>query len=322
MTIRDREPQLIATHDGTFHADEVVGVTVAMRLWPRARLLRTRDPRLLRAADMCVDVGGEYRPEVGRFDHHQRGFDERRDTPGEGSGRLASAGLVWRHFGATYLRSVCSHFVDTDASSWLPEVADAVDRVFMRIVDALDCGETLGPSSSSISTTIALLNPNWLESRNLTPAQLDELRQRRFAEAVEVTGRHLEGLVRQQLSGIMTRNMVLGARVTHEGAVLMLPEGGMPWQSVVMASMPAVRFVVHADGSDRFLVQGVPRNSMTRSLRQTLPETWAALEGEALASTCGVNDALFCHRNLFLCGAASLTGALAMANAACMALSA
>ncbi|MEY2683050.1 MAG: hypothetical protein RJA09_194, partial [Pseudomonadota bacterium] len=68
-------PTLIATHNGTFHADDVFGVGVLMGVFPNHQLLRTRQQAAIDAADFAVDVGGTWVPERGRFDHHQRGFD-------------------------------------------------------------------------------------------------------------------------------------------------------------------------------------------------------------------------------------------------------
>ena len=62
----------IATHNGSFHADDVFGVAVLMLLHPGAELVRTRDEQVVAAADFAVDVGGEWDPARGRFDHHQR----------------------------------------------------------------------------------------------------------------------------------------------------------------------------------------------------------------------------------------------------------
>ena len=36
------------------------------------RILRTRDPALLKGCDTIVDVGGEYNPATHRYDYHQR----------------------------------------------------------------------------------------------------------------------------------------------------------------------------------------------------------------------------------------------------------
>ena len=104
---------LIATHSGTFHADDVFGVAVLAFLFPGSRIVRTRDEREIAQADFAVDVGGAWDPAAGRFDHHQRGFDGARTrreadgsaVPAEG---YASAGLVWREYGTRYVREVAA----------------------------------------------------------------------------------------------------------------------------------------------------------------------------------------------------------------------
>ena len=75
----------IATHSGTFHADDVFGVGVLMGVFPSHTLLRTRDKALIATADFVVDVGGTWDAATGRFDHHQRGFEGARPA------RLAGA---------------------------------------------------------------------------------------------------------------------------------------------------------------------------------------------------------------------------------------
>ena len=36
------------------------------------RIMRTRDPEMLKGCDVVVDVGGEYNPATHRYDHHQK----------------------------------------------------------------------------------------------------------------------------------------------------------------------------------------------------------------------------------------------------------
>lgn len=64
---------IIATHNGKFHADEVFAVSLLKRLdrFADAEVVRTRDPEVLKTADVVVDVGGQYDPATHRYDHHQ-----------------------------------------------------------------------------------------------------------------------------------------------------------------------------------------------------------------------------------------------------------
>ena len=87
---------LIATHDGSFHADEVFAIAALGLLGEPVEVVRTRDRVALAQADLRVDVGFRDDASAGDFDHHQRDFDAARDN----GVRYASFGLVWREFGA------------------------------------------------------------------------------------------------------------------------------------------------------------------------------------------------------------------------------
>ena len=61
----------IVTHNGTFHADDVLAVaTLAHNLGSDIEIVRTRDPKIIDDADIVVDVGGKYDGQK-YFDHHQ-----------------------------------------------------------------------------------------------------------------------------------------------------------------------------------------------------------------------------------------------------------
>ena len=93
---------LIVTHGGKFHADDAWAVAVLQILYPEADLVRTRDPAIIDTADFVVDVGGIWDPATGRFDHHQKGFTGARQS----GVPYASAGLVWRDYGARCVRQL------------------------------------------------------------------------------------------------------------------------------------------------------------------------------------------------------------------------
>jgi uncharacterized UPF0160 family protein len=63
----------IVTHNGNFHADDVFSIAAFKCIFSSFKLIRTRDFDIIAKADIVIDVGGEYDPEAGRFDHHQRG---------------------------------------------------------------------------------------------------------------------------------------------------------------------------------------------------------------------------------------------------------
>ena len=63
---------LVATHHGSFHADDVLAwALIRVFLDPQAELIRTRDEGVIQSADVVIDVGGVFDPDSSRFDHHQ-----------------------------------------------------------------------------------------------------------------------------------------------------------------------------------------------------------------------------------------------------------
>lgn len=71
--------KVIGTHSGTFQADEALGVWMLRQLpdYRNSKVVRSRDQKVLDKLDIVIDVGGVYDHDALRYDHHQRGYDER-----------------------------------------------------------------------------------------------------------------------------------------------------------------------------------------------------------------------------------------------------
>lgn len=315
-----RTTQLIATHGGTFHADDVFGVAVLAAVFPQHEIVRTRDPDEIARADFVVDVGGVWDPATGRFDHHQRGFDgartrldsEGRPTPAEG---YASAGLVWREYGGAYVMQAArdmGHAVDAGLAA---RIAADVDAALVRYLDLVDNGAAaVAPGVFGLSSQLAQLNTTWLEERSLDAQAVARLQLVRFHEAMTVVNRSLHRFVLRMLGQVLAADTVRRAQRLMEGRVLLLSEGGMPWSRVVVEEMPEVLLVIYPEtGRDQYQVRTVPAAEGSFASRRNLPADWAGLRDEQLAAVTGVPDAVFCHMNLFIAGARSLEGALRMA---------
>ena len=115
---------VVATHNGTFHLDELLAIATIKLLHPEKniRVVRTRDSEVIDNADWVVDVGGHYDHESRRYDHHQLGSPVR-----DNGVPFAAFGLVWRHWGS----EVCGGNI---------EVADAIESDFVQMVDGPDNG--------------------------------------------------------------------------------------------------------------------------------------------------------------------------------------
>ena len=280
----------VATHDGSFHADEVFAVAALTLLGEPLEVVRTRDNDTIAACDLRLDVGFAHDPAAGGFDHHQRGFELKRDN---GIG-FASFGLIWREYGAR----VCGG----DA-----EAAAQVDQVLVQGIDANDTGQTLVESllddvrPMTVSDVIGGMNARWDEDLS------DEEERARFDDAVALAAPIIE---REVASALSYRR---ATRVVHDaidGAadprIVELAEN-VPWKRVVVPGAPDALYVIYPKRQG-FGLEAVPAELGSFANKRDLPEPWAGLDGPELAELTGVPDALFCHSKRFLVVARSREG--------------
>jgi uncharacterized UPF0160 family protein len=314
---------LIATHSGSFHADDVFGVAVLALVFPEHTLVRSREPEVIARADFVVDVGGVWDPARGRFDHHQRGFEGARvrtDAQGQPvrAEGYASAGLVWREFGRRCVRQLAQaagHPLDEGNAS---RIADDLDRSLVRYLDLVDTGASdVAPGVFGLSSQVALLNSTWLEEQGLDAPAAAALHLERFREAMALVQRAVQRFVLRGVGQLLAADKVRAGERLLGGRVLHLPEGAMPWTRVVVDEMPEVLLVIYpeADGAQH-VVRTVPAGGGGFQTRLDFPAAWAGFRGEQLVAVTGVPDAVFCHTNLFIAIARSLAGAVRLAELA------
>jgi uncharacterized UPF0160 family protein len=310
----------IATHSGTFHADDVFGVGILMGVFPSHTLIRTRKQALIDTADYVVDVGGTWDAATGRFDHHQRGFEGARPAreldgaivPGVG---YASAGLVWSAFGDAYVTTWASAHGQRLDESAVAEVVRSIDHSLVQYLDLVDTGQAdVSPGIFGLSSLIAQLNTHWLEEKGLDHDGRAQLLETRFREAIAITRKFLDHAISKKVAQLRAMETVRNAPRLLDGRVLHLNEGGMPWTHVVVNEMPEVMFVIYPDSEgDQYQIKTVPVEAGSFTARMDLPEHWAGLRDAELAAASGVPDSVFCHLNLFIGGARSFEGALQLA---------
>ncbi|MDZ7938860.1 MAG: MYG1 family protein [Rhodoferax sp.] len=313
----------IATHSGTFHADDVFGVGILMGVFPSHTLIRTRKQELIDAADFAVDVGGTWDAATGRFDHHQRGFNGARpareidgaSVPGVG---YASAGLIWTAYGTQYVQAWAAthdHSLNEDA---VAQIVNSIDHSLVQYLDIVDTGQgDVSPGIFGLSSLIAQLNTHWLEEKGLDHAAKAQLLETRFRDAIAITRKFLDHAISKKVAQLRAMDTVRNAPRLLGGRVLHLQEGGMPWTHVVVNEMPEVMFVIYPDSDgDQYQIKTVPVEAGSFTARMDLPLPWAGLREQELAAVTGVPDSVFCHLNLFIGGARSFDGALKLAELA------
>lgn len=309
---------IIATHSGKFHADDVWAVAVLDILYPHCEMIRTRDQEKIAAAEFAVDVGGIWDPKSGRFDHHQKGFNGARQ-----SGVIyASAGLVWKEHGARCVAVIASsrHGYALDAKD-AQQIAYAIDGDIVQYLDMADTGAAKSaPGGYGLSAVISGFNPTWLDEQQAEDPQLVEgFRHEQFLRAKEFMQDILINAVKYRVGGLLAVQRVRESELLENGKLLFLRNGAMPWAFVVRTEMPDVVFVLsYSISEDRYLINTVPTSPETFKARKDLPAAWAGLRDKDLAAVTGVEDAIFCHNNLFICAAKSFEGARELARQALM----
>ena len=281
----------IATHNGNFHADDVFSIAALKHIFPSFELIRTRDSVLIEKADIVIDVGGEYDPDKGRFDHHQRGGAGER----ENGIPYSSFGLIWKKYGL----AICKENQD---------VANAVDSDLVSVIDAIDCGHVEGIYNGiSLSQTISMFNPTWQEDTHFDTC---------FDEAVDFASHILTRFIASANGGISAKEIVASAIENAEDPRVIVLEKYIPWKRTVHALSDQALYMVYPSPSGQWRIQTVPIEPGSFEDRKPLPRQWAGLSDKALQEVTKIDDAMFCHNGLFIAGAQSFESTMKMASIA------
>jgi len=278
----------VVTHNGNFHADDVFSVAALKIIMPIFNLIRTRDIEVISKADIVIDVGNKYDPDAGRFDHHQRGGAGERDN----GIPYSSFGLIWKKYGL----EICQGN---------QAVANAVDTALVAKIDAVDCGQVEGVYNGiSLSESIGMFNPTWQEEGDFDSC---------FNEAVDFSSRILARFIASAEGELNAQEVVAKAVQNAEDPQVIVLAKYTPWKKVVHTLSKKALFVIYPAEAGKWIIHTVPTELGSFEDRKPLPKQWAGLSDKALQEVTGVDDALFCHNNLFIAVAASFESIKKMA---------
>jgi uncharacterized UPF0160 family protein len=304
---------LIVTHGGKFHADDAWAVATLNVLYPGVDLVRTRDQAIIDSADFVIDVGGIWDPATGRFDHHQKGFSGARQS----GVPYASAGLVWRDYGARCVAALAAaHTGQQLSDDAAQQIAYAIDADIVQYLDLSDVGAAKNaPGGYGLSAVVSGYNPNWMDEERLGYGEAaDAYRLAQFRRAMDFLADVMANAVKYRVGATLALEQVRQAEVLEDGRLLYLRNSALPWSSVVRKEMPKVLFVIsHNLNEQRHMLHTVPATADTFEARADLPASWAGLRDAELALVTGVPDAGFCHNGRFIAAAKSYEGIYAMA---------
>lgn len=285
--------QTIGTHNGKFHSDDVFSVALLTTLFPDATVVRSRDQEVLDTLDLVLDVGGVYDVAKNRFDHHQVGGAG--DRPN--GIRYSAFGLTWQAYGLDYCQQ--------------NEVAHK--RLFDGFVssfDAYDNGQNTFEITTEDASVVQLqdifdkyLNPNSDDSSELTDYDMA------FNSAVEIAKVILSRVVARQIAKVKSEQYFFDQwQASPDRRYVVLDKHANSGEKA--EDMPELLYYVYQSPNKNWHVQAMTKGKGTFDTKKPLPEQWAGLRDSEFAECTGVEDAVFCHNNLHLCGTRSKDGAL------------
>jgi len=298
---------ILCTHSGSFQADDVLATAILLKLYPEAKIVRSRQPEDWQKADIVFDVGERLDNEK-FFDHHQRGGAGCRDN----GVPYAAVGLIWRKFGLQY----CQHFSDADISAEL--LWAYVDAHLIEGVDANDCGKVEGHFvvSDSVQTVQVQSFSSVIDTFNPLPLVDDQSNEAYLAAFLQAVAFAKVALERVTLEGYSTKKAEAILRQADTGGQILELPVLCKWTEYVVAEMPHVLLIIIPGYNGEYLLRTVPLNHHSFEARYDLPLSWAGLSGAAFQQHTGVADAIFCHNGRFIAGAGSLEGIKALATIA------
>jgi uncharacterized UPF0160 family protein len=272
----------IATHSGSFHADDVFAVA-ALKMYLKdteetpTEVVRTRNSEQVSECNYAVDVGGVYDPAAGRFDHHQKDGVENRvnGIP------YAAFGLIWKELG----EAICE---DAD-------LADRIDSRLVQPIDAPDNGVSLTKGATHpgvypyyLGDAVNAFRPTWKESPEREDAAFNEL--------VEWATVLLKREIKAATDIAEGEKLVEQAYEAADDKRIIYMDQNLPWKGVLTGKEEPL-FVVYPHDSGRWRLRAVPADASFES-RAELPEAWRGKRDEELQKATGVDSAVFCHKSL------------------------
>jgi uncharacterized UPF0160 family protein len=285
----------VATHHGTFHADDVFAYVFLTELFDNIELVRTRDEKELATCDLVFDVGG------GEFDHHSTKKESRNQIP------YAASGLIWRKYGRKII-----HKYGITKQSEVDSLFLSIDKNFIQGLDAVDNGVKIEKNINipDISLIIHQFNPVWINDKNDHDAA--------FFNASDFARTVFKNMMNHQIANIKAKHLIKDEFIKRAQKEILVLNRACSWTQTLLDidENEEVMFVIYPDVKDGYRVQVVPREIGSFEARISLPRLWGGKEKDELNEFIGINDAIFCHPGLFIAGAYSIESAIKMAQLA------
>jgi len=289
----------LVTHDGSFHADDIFACAtlclVLEKEGVKFEITRARNEEIIKNGDYVFDVGGVYDAETNRFDHHQKGGAGKR----ENSIEYSSFGLVWKKFGLKLTGS--------------EEITELIDEHLVAPVDAFDNGFDLVENKYDISPYFI---QHFFISMRPTWAEKDISNDEMFLKSVEIAKEILSREIMQAKDTFLAKERIISIYQNATEKRIIILDESYPYENI-LNNFSEPLFVVYPKTNDNLWgVKVIKENPKTFKSRKDFPSLWGGLQNEELQKISGVQDAVFCHKGLFMAVAKSKEGAIKLAQIA------
>lgn len=300
----------IQTHDKRFHVDDVGAISLLCSYYNqkeiKVRLIRSRDPEMLKQADILVDVGGIYDPSINRFDHHQKECNEI-FTPNYRV-PLSSIGMVWKHIGKELLVMYIKSREDT-----IENINDHLDALYNEVyvkaiqeIDGHDNG-VVPIEGGRVNYFTFMTIGGIISSFNTVDTDDEDAQMKAFEKAVAFFGTafevRLEDIIRKYFDFQRSHDIVANYINTYRSGTQYL---------IIKEKLPTIYKslnVLDPEGNIKFLIFDEPGNSQitvkTRGRKDDITKpmvpllSYDTLRNDTLKNICE-DDLIFVHKNLFI----------------------
>ena len=284
----------VAVHNGRFHADDVFAyATLRILLDGQCKIVRTRDEKIIQAADYVIDVGGIHDPTTKRFDHHQMGGAGIRQN----GVPYAAFGLVWKEYGQALTGS-----------------ASVAQRIEQKLVCSIDAGDNGVETYASVSDVLFPFTIQAAFGSFMPTWKHPAVTKDQFLSAVKIAESILRREILQAKDFFEAEGHIQAIYEKTEDRRILVLDRMYPWEEITV-KYPEPLFVVASRDGSNWKAEGVlVGKGFAR--RIYFPQAWAGLRDEELEEASGVPGAVFCHNGRFIATAKTKKAALALAKLA------
>ncbi len=315
---------LIATHDGSFHADETIACAILTYIFDNTSIIRSRNKDELEQADLIIDVSGIN--DERHFDHHSKDFTLSREN---GIG-FATAGLMWHKFGREFLDKLCHNEKLNYTSNVKDRAQSRIDKEMMELIDLNDNGmlntylnQSIKPQGDEAERVFNSLNEFYQQDPSIPyivamqnpPSATAEQQHKAFLNTVKMLR---QILINTALNALNIEEGIAKVLSLYDGGPILIMHEKLPWTSAVLSHPEAFchcSLAVYPDRKRGFRVQSLPMSVAERfKNRVTAPESWCGHDEQELDQICGLNGTIFVHKSGFTGGALEFDTTMEMAR--------